>query len=95
MHPKSGTAQGPGVRDSVERAHGGSEGAQAPPSALAPDPRPLTPKVADPCVMVVFGGRGDLARRKLLPALYNLVQNGYLGDHFAEPRPALVAVGQM
>ena len=27
---------------------------------------------AGPCVMVVFGAAGDLTRRKLVPALYNL-----------------------
>ena len=26
----------------------------------------------DPCTMVIFGGSGDLARRKLIPALYSL-----------------------
>src|SRR5712692_7858971 len=40
-------------------------------------------RIADPCVMVVFGGRGDLARRKLVPSLYNLARNGYLSSHFA------------
>jgi glucose-6-phosphate 1-dehydrogenase len=33
--------------------------------------------------MVVFGGRGDLARRKLVPSLYNLARNGYLNPHLA------------
>ena len=28
---------------------------------------------ADPCVMVIFGATGDLTKRKLLPALCNLV----------------------
>src|SRR5712691_4437325 len=42
-----------------------------------------TPRPGDPCVMVVFGGRGDLARRKLVPSLYNLARNGYLSSHFA------------
>jgi hypothetical protein len=27
---------------------------------------------AEPCVFVIFGGTGDLARRKILPALYTL-----------------------
>src|SRR5258708_14849956 len=40
-------------------------------------------RIADPCVMVVFGGRGDLARRKLVPSLYNLARNGYLSPRFA------------
>ncbi len=38
---------------------------------------------APPCVFVVFGGSGDLTRRKLLPALYNLARNGFLDEHFA------------
>lgn len=32
----------------------------------------MTPGVIDPCVFVVFGGTGDLARRKILPALFEL-----------------------
>src|SRR5262245_11083659 len=31
-----------------------------------------------PCTVVIFGGSGDLARRKLLPALYNLGLDGLL-----------------
>lgn len=42
-----------------------------------------TPKVADPCVMVIFGATGDLTARKLLPALYNLNKDGLLPSHFA------------
>jgi glucose-6-phosphate 1-dehydrogenase len=34
-------------------------------------------------VIVVFGGNGDLARRKLLPALFHLYQEGLLPDRFA------------
>ncbi len=32
-------------------------------------------------VIVIFGGTGDLAQRKLLPALYNLAHEGALPDH--------------
>jgi glucose-6-phosphate 1-dehydrogenase len=35
------------------------------------------------CVMVIFGGTGDLTHRKLLPALYNLKHSGKLPDNFA------------
>ena len=28
----------------------------------------------DPCVMVIFGASGDLTKRKLIPALYNLAE---------------------
>ncbi len=37
----------------------------------------------DPCIMVIFGGSGDLARRKLIPALHNLYRSNLLPDEFA------------
>ncbi len=40
-------------------------------------------KVADPCIIVIFGATGDLTGRKLLPALYNLARDGQLPAHFA------------
>jgi glucose-6-phosphate 1-dehydrogenase len=40
----------------------------------------LTPQ---PCTLVIFGGGGDLSRRKLLPALYNLMLDGALPAQFA------------
>ena len=36
-----------------------------------------------PVVMIIFGGSGDLAHRKLYPALFNLYQKGLIYDHFA------------
>jgi len=41
------------------------------------------PRVPQPCVLVIFGGDGDLAWRKLLPAVYNLNVDGVLPSHFA------------
>ncbi len=38
---------------------------------------------ADPCLMVIFGASGDLTKRKLLPALYNLALEGLLPEEFA------------
>lgn len=38
----------------------------------------------DPCILVIFGASGDLAGRKLLPALFSLFRQGAL------PRPFLV-----
>lgn len=38
---------------------------------------------ADPCVMAIFGASGDLTKRKLLPALYNLAHAGLLSKQFA------------
>jgi glucose-6-phosphate 1-dehydrogenase len=40
-------------------------------------------KVPDPLVMVIFGGTGDLARRKLMPALWKLQTDGLLPPEFA------------
>lgn len=34
-------------------------------------------------IMVIFGGTGDLTHRKLMPALYNLVNDKLLPEHFA------------
>ncbi len=39
-------------------------------------------KMADPCILVIFGATGDLTARKLLPALYNLAREGQLPSHF-------------
>jgi len=38
---------------------------------------------APPCAMVIFGATGDLTKRKLIPALYNLVNDELLPDEFA------------
>ncbi len=40
-------------------------------------------KKLSPVIMVIFGGSGDLASRKLIPALFNLFIDHYLPDHFA------------
>jgi glucose-6-phosphate 1-dehydrogenase len=37
----------------------------------------------DPQVLVVFGASGDLAKKKILPALYNLFVEDYLPSHYA------------
>ncbi|MEO6052759.1 MAG: glucose-6-phosphate dehydrogenase [Chthoniobacterales bacterium] len=37
----------------------------------------------DPCTIVIFGASGDLTKRKLLPALYNLKAFGLLPENFA------------
>ncbi len=41
------------------------------------------PPVAPPCLMVIFGASGDLTKRKLIPALFNLRRGGLLPDQFA------------
>jgi len=41
------------------------------------------PKIAGPSSLVIFGVTGDLARKKLLPAIYDLVNRGLLPAGFA------------
>jgi glucose-6-phosphate 1-dehydrogenase len=36
-----------------------------------------------PTIITIFGGTGDLSRRKLIPALYNLYLDGWLNDKFS------------
>jgi glucose-6-phosphate 1-dehydrogenase len=40
-------------------------------------------RTAEPCCVVIFGASGDLTKRKLLPALYRLVQERLLPAEFA------------
>ncbi|MGY1842736.1 glucose-6-phosphate dehydrogenase [Modestobacter sp. SYSU DS0875] len=48
------------------------------------DPRDRRlPRVPEPCALVVFGITGDLSRKKLLPAVYDLANRGLLPTNFA------------
>ncbi|MGZ7030631.1 MAG: glucose-6-phosphate dehydrogenase, partial [Thermoanaerobaculia bacterium] len=38
---------------------------------------------SEPCVMVIFGASGDVTKRLVVPALYNLRCDGLLSDNFA------------
>lgn len=40
------------------------------------------PRIAGPCSMVMFGVTGDLAQKKLLPAIYDLTNRGLLPPSF-------------
>jgi glucose-6-phosphate 1-dehydrogenase len=51
--------------------------------------KPRVGRVGDPCVMVIFGFTGDLTRRKLIPALYNLAT-----QHLLSPEFAVIGVGR-
>ncbi|MGD0373264.1 MAG: glucose-6-phosphate dehydrogenase [Streptosporangiaceae bacterium] len=54
-----------------------------PPNPLR-DPRDRRiPRVAGPCVLVLFGVTGDLASKKLLPAIYDLANRGLLPPGFS------------
>ena len=47
----------------------------------SPPRRPA--KSADPCAMVIFGAGGDLTKRLVTPALYNLSRTKVLPEKFA------------
>ena len=51
---------------------------RAPQASAEPAARP-----ASPCAFVVFGASGDLTRRKLVPAIYQLAKRGLLPERFA------------
>src|SRR4051812_2795348 len=40
------------------------------------------PRIPEPCALVIFGVTGDLARKKLLPAVYALATRGLLPPGF-------------
>ncbi|WP_454196717.1 glucose-6-phosphate dehydrogenase [Nocardia sp. Marseille-Q1738] len=40
------------------------------------------PRIAGPCSMVIFGVTGDLSRKKLMPAIYDLANRGLLPPGF-------------
>src|SRR5258705_8803534 len=52
--------------------------------ATATEPNPLTEGLerlpVHPTTLAIFGATGDLARRKLLPAIYNLAHEGALPE---------------
>src|SRR4051794_29190079 len=59
-------------------------------STIAQTPETLPSRGVDlkahppgPCLMVIFGASGDLTKRKLIPALYNLDRSNYLPENFA------------
>ncbi|MEO6714681.1 MAG: glucose-6-phosphate dehydrogenase [Mycobacteriales bacterium] len=48
------------------------------------DPRDKRlPRISGPCGLVIFGVTGDLARKKLMPAVYDLANRGLLPPGFA------------
>lgn len=51
----------------------------------AAEPAPAAPGLAQPadCAIVIFGAGGDLTKRLVVPALYNLSRTGKLPENFA------------
>src|SRR5216684_6301019 len=39
--------------------------------------------VAEPCTVILFGASGDLAKRKVIPAMYDLAIHNALGPRYA------------
>ena len=56
-------------------------------SAVIPAELPCPPEELarrpEPCALILFGATGDLARRKLIPALYSLAVQGLLPESYA------------
>jgi glucose-6-phosphate 1-dehydrogenase len=59
------------------------------PEAVARVARATTNRHAPPATLVIFGAGGDLTKRLVVPALYNLVRAGRLADGFS-----IVGVGR-
>ena len=59
------------------------------PEAVARVARATTNRQAPPATLVIFGAGGDLTKRLVVPALYNLVRAGRLADGFS-----IVGVGR-
>jgi len=59
------------------------------PLPLGEEEKPMTDSthnkshMSPPGILVIFGAAGDLTKRKLIPALYNLRKNDLLPDNFA------------
>ncbi|PXW28574.1 glucose-6-phosphate dehydrogenase [Paraburkholderia caballeronis] len=66
-HPTSDSPRAPTSPKAAARPHG------APASPAGRHPAP-------PCTLVIFGAGGDLTKRLLMPALYNLAVDGLLDD---------------
>jgi glucose-6-phosphate 1-dehydrogenase len=63
---------------------GGEAGETVASSATGTSPAEAHPAPAPPpTALVIFGATGDLAKRKLMPALYALAVDGLLPQHFA------------
>jgi glucose-6-phosphate 1-dehydrogenase len=67
-----------GIRPPAEIAHMEKARTFGMAGLAAPDTHP-----GDPCILVIFGASGDLTKRLLMPALYNLLCDGLLPRQLA------------
>jgi glucose-6-phosphate 1-dehydrogenase len=56
---------------------------QSPPSVQVAESPPQPVSLTNPCAMVIFGAAGDMTKRLLIPALYNLSRTNLLPEKFA------------
>ena len=61
----------------------GQEPTTVPVNPLREERDKRLPRIAGPCSMVIFGVTGDLSRKKLMPAIYDLANRGLLPPGFA------------
>jgi glucose-6-phosphate 1-dehydrogenase len=52
-------------------------------AAESSSPNPSYGGACDPCAIVLFGASGDLARRKVIPAMFDLAAHNSLGSRYA------------
>ncbi|MCV7219692.1 glucose-6-phosphate dehydrogenase [Mycolicibacterium elephantis] len=68
------------MTSAAQRAASGGEGWRNP---LRDKRDKRMPRIPGPCGMVIFGVTGDLARKKLMPAIYDLANRGLLPASFS------------
>ncbi len=78
---------GHAVKSADAKAPQGQPGGKREPMAVDQSPRTRSPTGLErlpvhPTTLVIFGATGDLAKRKLLPAIYNLAHEGALPERF-------------
>ncbi len=67
----------------IDRPAAKPPAAQTPTAHVMHSPVWRAPAPADPCALVIFGAGGDLTKRLVVPALYNLSRSGVLPENFA------------
>jgi glucose-6-phosphate 1-dehydrogenase len=81
--PSSAAGREPAAGSSPATTTGGSAAATAGWRNPLRDPQDRRlPRIPEPCALVIFGVTGDLARKKLIPAIYDLANRGLLPSSF-------------
>src|SRR6478752_4190140 len=80
----------PRTMKELRLAHAGKRSARAKPVENVLREGLRLARIPDPCVLVLFGSTGDLAHRKVLPALYHLWRTDLLPHEFR-----VLAIGRL